>query len=97
MGTTVFKIMAYEKNTRREMIIAPSKGSSGTRLSHGKKERKYWPISVSHAAQAIVQNRHIERRKNTICGNQNERETHFTLFITEESPHALLISMQITA
>lgn len=35
--------MAYEKNTKREMIIAPSTGSSGTSKSHGKNERKYWP------------------------------------------------------
>jgi hypothetical protein len=32
----VLRIIAYEKNTRREMIIAPSIGSSGINVSHGK-------------------------------------------------------------
>jgi len=76
MGTTVFRIIAYEKKTKRDMIIAPSTGSLGTRESQGRKERKYWPIIVSQTAQAIVQNRHMDSKKKTIYKINEERFNH---------------------
>jgi hypothetical protein len=66
MGTTVLRIIAYEKKTRSEITTAPSTGSFGMRSSRGRNTLKCCPIIVSQTAQATVQNMHMDSKKKTI-------------------------------
>ena len=68
MGTTVLSTIAYEKKMSKAIMVEPAAADSvGIKGSHGRYGRKYWPVSISQTPHAMVQNRHIDNKKKTIC------------------------------
>jgi len=67
IGTNVLRTIAYEKNTKMPIVIAPATLSDGTKESHGKYVWKYQPVLYSQRTDPTIQDKQSTKRNNTIC------------------------------